>query len=145
MQRLTIIGHCGNDAEVKDLGQNQVINFSVAVSEIYVNKSTNEKVTNTTWYEIAKWGNNTAVAQHLKKGTQVLVEGKPTARAWQKEDGSLVSVLGINAFDIKLLGSAKTESAPASTSAPTPTPIPQAQSSEPAPKFTEEEHDDFPF
>lgn len=50
MQRLTIIGFIGNDSEVKDLGQNQVINFSVAVSETYVNKTTNEKVTNTTWY-----------------------------------------------------------------------------------------------
>lgn len=137
MQRLTIIGHVGSDAEVKDLGQNQVINFSVAVSESYVNKSTNEKVTNTTWYEVAKWGNNTAIAQYLKKGTQVLVEGKPTARAWQKEDGSIVSVLGINAFDIKLLSSTKSEGSNA----------PQAQqpAPNPVPAFTEEDDQDLPF
>lgn len=35
MQRLDIIGYIGSDAEVKDLGQNQVINFSVAVSETF--------------------------------------------------------------------------------------------------------------
>lgn len=115
MQRLTIIGYLGQDSEVKDFGQNQVINFSVAVSEIYTNKTTNEKVVNTTWYDCAKWGNNTSVAQFLKKGTQVLVEGKPTARAWQKEDGSLVTVLGVNVQNLSLLGGAKTE-------APIPTP-----------------------
>jgi single-strand DNA-binding protein len=109
MQRLTIIGHIGQDSVVKDLGSNQVINFSVAVSETYVNKTTNEKITNTTWYECAKWGNNTSIAQYLKKGQQVFIEGKPSARAWQKEDGSLVSVLGINVFDITLLGSSKSE------------------------------------
>lgn len=56
MNRQEFIGHIGNDAEVKDLGTNQVINFSVAISESYVNKTTNEKITNTTWFECAKWG-----------------------------------------------------------------------------------------
>lgn len=141
MQRLTIIGFIGNDSEVKDLGQNQVINFSVAVSESYVSKTTNEKVTNTTWYECAKWGNNTAIAQYLKKGTQVLVEGKPTARAWQKEDGSLISVLGINVLNVTLLGGAKSESAS--------NPQNQSQSQVPSNNVAdvpkEEEHDDLPF
>ena len=103
MQRTEIIGFCGQDAEVKDLGSNQVINFSVAVSESYTNAK-GEKVTNTNWYECAKWGNNTAIAQYLKKGQQVFVSGKPQARAWQKDDGTLVSVLGINVFSLQLLG-----------------------------------------
>jgi len=110
MQRTEIIGFCGQDAEVKDFGENQVINFSVAVSESYTNRQ-GEKVSNTTWYECAKWGNNTAIAQYLKKGQQVFVSGKPQARAWQKEDGTLVSVLGINVFSLQLLG-AKNDNQP---------------------------------
>lgn len=138
MQRLSIIGHIGSDAVVKDLGQNQVINFNVAVSESYINKSTNEKVTNTTWYECAKWGNNTSIAQYLKKGQQVMVEGKPTARAWQKEDTTIISVLGINVFDVRLLGSK-----PEGTSAP-------AQAQQPSNSFAdtpkpEEDFEDLPF
>lgn len=70
MNRLEIIGHIGNDSEVKDLGNNQVINFSVAVSETWIDKTTNEKKTNTTWFECAKWGNNTQIAKWLKKGQQ---------------------------------------------------------------------------
>src|SRR5690606_20671167 len=103
MQRLEIIGHIGKDAEVKDFNTNQVINFPVAVSESYTDKN-GEKVTNTTWYEVSKWGNSTKIAEYLKKGTQVFISGKPGARAWKKEDGSIVTVLCLNASDIKLLG-----------------------------------------
>jgi len=105
MNRIEIIGHIGQDAEVKDFGTNQVINFNVAVSESYINKTTNEKVINTTWFECAKWGNQTQIAQYLKKGTQVFVSGKPKARAWQREDATLVCNLGITVDNISLLGS----------------------------------------
>lgn len=73
MNKQEIIGFIGQDAEVKDYNQNQVINFSVAVTEGYTNKSTGEKITNTIWFECAKWGNNTQIAQYLKKGTQVYI------------------------------------------------------------------------
>lgn len=109
MNRLEVIGHLGQDAVVKDLGSNQVINFSVAVSESYTNKQTNEKVVNTVWFECAKWGINTSVAQYLKKGTQVYVSGKPNNRAWLNEKGETVVVNGITVFDLTLLGSAKND------------------------------------
>jgi len=118
MQRVELIGHIGQDAEVKDLGENQVINFSVAVTESYTNKQ-GEKISNTNWYECAKWGNNTTIAQYLKKGTQVFISGKPQSRAWQKEDGTLVSNLGVNVFNITLLGS-KNESQPQNPQSATP-------------------------
>ncbi len=104
MNRQEFIGHIGNDAEVKDLGTNQVINFSVGVSESYVNKNTNEKITNTTWFECAKWGNNTQIAQYLKKGQQVYIMGKPNNRAWQNELGEIKVVNGVLVNEIKLLG-----------------------------------------
>ena len=133
MQRIELIGHIGNDAVVKDLGSNQVINFNVAVSESYTKAGTNEKITTTTWYEIAKWGNNTSIAQYLKKGTQVFISGKPQNRAYQKEDGSIVVVNGITLFEVKLLGSRNDSTSNT------------ASSSAPATNFKEEEHDDLPF
>jgi single-strand DNA-binding protein len=140
MQRIEIIGHIGQDSEVKDFGENQVINFSVAVTESYTNKQ-GEKIGNTTWYECAKWGNNTAIAQYLKKGQQVFVSGKPQSRAWQKDDGTLVSNLGINVLNIQLLGS-KNENQ--SQSQPQAASQPQAQA--PATNFNEEDNDDgLPF
>ncbi len=125
MQRIEIIGRVGSDAEVKDLGQNQVINFSVAVSETYVKN--NEKVTNTTWFEISKWGNNTAVAQYIKKGGLIFVSGKVSNRAWVKEDRTAQVVNGINAFEIELLGSKDdSNSTPAPSTQTSPKEFPQA-------------------
>ena len=139
MQRIELIGHIGQDAEVKDFNENQVINFSLAVSQSYTNKQ-GENISNTTWYECAKWGNNTSVAQYLKKGTQVFVSGKPQSRAWQKEDGTLVSNLGVNVFNLTLLGS-KNENQ--SQSQPQASSHPQGQAQ--ATNFNEEEHDNLPF
>lgn len=101
MQKLQIIGYIGKDAEVKDISNNQIINFSVAVSESY--KKDGETITNTTWYECSKFGNNVAVAQFLKKGTQVYVEGKPANRYFKKDDGSITLINGINVSSIELL------------------------------------------
>ena len=148
MQRLEIIGHIGQDAEVKDFGENQVINFSVAVSESYTNKQ-GEKITNTNWFECAKWGNNTSVAQYLKKGTQVYVSGKPQSRAWQKDDGTLVASQGLNVFTLQLLGS-KNDNQPQTSNG---TQTPQANASnetysgkrEYSEPLGEEPENDLPF
>lgn len=108
MQRLDIIGFLGKDAEVKDFNNDQVINFSVAVTESYKDKN-GIKQTKSTWYEVSKWGSNTAIAQYLKKGTQVLVTGKPNARIWTKDGGEHNIILTIQAQNIQLLGGGKTE------------------------------------
>lgn len=146
MNRLEIIGHIGNDAEIKDLGTNQVINFSVAVSESYTNKQ-NEKVTTTMWFECAKWGNSTAIAQYLKKGTQVYVSGKPNNRGWVNEQGEAKTVNGITVFDIQLLGS-KQESTQnnSPTSAQANTAQTQTNSAQMGVALPgEDEPDDLPF
>lgn len=144
MNRLEIIGHIGNDAEVKDLGSNQVINFSVAVSESYINKTSGEKVTNTTWFECAKWGNNTSIAQYLKKGTLVYISGKANNRAWQNEQGEIKVVNGILINHIELLASKQNNENNTNTQPQqhTPPPIPNASN---LPPVENEEPDDLPF
>ncbi|AIX11846.1 hypothetical protein [Flavobacterium phage FCL-2] len=148
MNRQEFIGHIGNDAEVKDLGINQVINFSVAVSESYVNKTTNEKITNTTWYECAKWGNNTQIAQYLKKGQQVYIMGKPNNRAWQNEQGDIKVVNAVKVTEILLLGGKQSNDNNAQPQQPQQQP--QQPQQAPQPQNNEdfnnsEEHDDLPF
>jgi len=61
MNKIMIIGFVGADAEVKEVGNNQVINFNVATSESFTKNGIKETVT--TWFQIQKWGNNTGVAQ----------------------------------------------------------------------------------
>lgn len=120
MQNLSIIGRLGDDAQIKDLNSNQVIEFSVAVSESYTDKQ-GAKQTKTNWYNCAKWGNQTAVAQYLKKGGQVYVSGKPNNRAYAKDDGTIVSVNGITVLEIELLGN-KDDSSTQTPNKPNPYP-----------------------
>ena len=105
LNKTTIIGHIGKDAEVKDFGNNKVINFSVAVTRKWKNKS-GEEQSKTTWFEVSKWGNNVTLSNYLTKGTQVYVEGEIEADAFvSNQDGEAKGVLRLNAFNIQLLGS----------------------------------------
>jgi len=145
MQRIEIIGRIGADAEIKEFPTNQVISFSVAVSESYTNKQ-GEKVTNTTWVDCSKWGNNTQIAQYIRKGDLIYVEGKMNNRAFIGADGEAKVVNGINVFHIELLGSKPEGAAPSQPRQERP----QANQSNsfvdgPATDFKEEEHDDIPF
>lgn len=149
MQEIQIIGRIGKDAEVKDFNNNQVINFSVAVSEKYTNKQTGEITNNTTWFECAKWGNNTSVAQYIKKGGQIFVKGKINNRAWLDQNGTPQVTNGINVFEIELLGS-KDDSTPqpqgqrSPSTAPTIPPVNEQQFM-PSSSSDEEEDSDLPF
>jgi len=102
MQNISILGRLGNDAEIKDLGNNQVIEFSVAVSETFTKD--NEKQTKTTWFKCSKWGNNTAVAQYIKKGDNIFVSGKPNNSAYIDSNGIAQVQNSITVFEIELLG-----------------------------------------
>jgi len=143
MQRVEIIGRVGADAEVKDFPTSRLISFSVAVSESYTNKQ-GEKVTNTTWVECSRWTNNVSIAQYIKKGDLIYVEGKMNNRAYLGSDGEAKVVNGINVSHIELLGS-KSDSP---QSAPPRHERPQANQSNSfvdGEDFKEEEHDDLPF
>lgn len=90
MLKIQIIGHVGKDAEVKDVNGKKVINFSVAHTEKYKDNQGNQQE-KTTWVDCAKWGDQTAVAQYIKKGGQVYVEGMPEIRTWESNGKSGVS------------------------------------------------------
>lgn len=105
MLKIAVIGHLGKDAVVNSVNGKNVINFSVAHSEKYKDQA-GTQVEKTTWIECAKWGESTAVAPYLKKGTQVYVEGTPEVSTYQKNDGSTGTTLRCRVGLVQLLGSA---------------------------------------
>lgn len=84
MQKITIIGNIGADAEVKNLQSGkQILSFSVGVSEKRNGQS------ETTWYNCTGFSeNHVKLAQYIKKGNKIYIEGKPAARAYLANDGS---------------------------------------------------------
>jgi len=107
MVRIEIIGNICADAQIKDLNNNQLISFSVAVNESFTQDG--EKKTKTTFFDCAKWGNNTAVAQFIKKGDLIYVSGKINNRAYIKDDGTVQNVNGITVFELQLLSSSNNQ------------------------------------
>src|SRR5688572_5702545 len=84
-----LIGHCGKQPEVRILESgNTLARFSVATNETYLN-SQGEKVTNTTWHSIVAWGKVAELCERLlKKGTEVVLDGKLVSRTYDTEDGT---------------------------------------------------------
>ncbi len=104
--RVQLIGHLGNDPEIKSLnGGKNVARFSMATSESY-KKENGDKVTETQWHNIVAWNGTAKIVEKLlKKGSEVVVEGKLTSRSWDDKDGKKHYITEIVANEILLLKS----------------------------------------
>lgn len=104
--RVQLIGHLGNDPEIKSLnGGKNVAKFSMATSESY-KKENGDKVTETQWHNIIAWNGTAKIVEKLlKKGSEVIVEGKLTSRSWDDKDGKKHYITEIVANEILLLKS----------------------------------------
>ena len=97
MQKTTIAGTVSSVRELKQLGDNQVFNFSVAVSN---GKDKDGNWRDSTFWDCAIWGKRAeSVSRFLSKGTKIAVIGRPDARA---HDGK--AYLQLTVDDFTLLG-----------------------------------------
>ena len=103
--KMQVIGHLGGDAVIKKLEDgNTVINFSVAHTEKYSDKS-GEQVEKTVWVNASFFTEKTKITEYLTKGKLVMVEGIPAARAYKDQDGAMRSSLNMKVGLVRLLGS----------------------------------------
>lgn len=108
MIKLQVLGHLGKDAIVNNANGKTVINFSVAHTEKYKDKSGEDK-SKTTWVDCSYWSEKTNIANYLKKGTQVYVEGTPDVRTYTTKEGVTNSSLFLRVSFVLLLSSSKQE------------------------------------
>lgn len=107
LNKVIVMGNLGQDPEVKFIpsGQ-QVANFSVATSESWKDKSGN-KQERTEWHRIVAWGKLAELCgEYLKKGRQVLVEGKLQTDMYEK-DGVKHYTTKIVASNVTFVGGGK--------------------------------------
>lgn len=99
--RVQLTGNLGATPEVKSLENgNKVARFSVATSEDYLNKK-GEKITATHWHQIVAWGKLADMAlQSLKKGSEVIIDGKLSSRNYTAKDGSKRYVIEVVAQEL---------------------------------------------
>ncbi|MGL4724559.1 MAG: single-stranded DNA-binding protein [Scandinavium sp.] len=110
LNKICLIGHVGQDPEVRyTQDKNPVVVFSVATGESWKDKESGETKEKTQWHRIVVYNKLAEVAAaHLKKGTQVYLEGRLQTRKWTDNLGaerqSTEVVVDMNGM-LQLLGS----------------------------------------
>ncbi len=107
LNRVILLGHLGQKPDVRVLPQREqsIARFSLATSENFYNKTTNESTKRTEWHRIVAWGKLAEFCERfLDKGKQILVEGKLRTRSWQDRDGNKRTTTEIEATSIVLIG-----------------------------------------
>lgn len=102
--RVQLIGRLGQDPEVKSLDGGKIVaRFSLATTETYKNAE-GEKVSDTQWHQIVVWGSLcSVVAAYLKKGKEVMIDGKLSYRSWENKEGQKVYQTEIIVRDLLML------------------------------------------
>jgi single-strand DNA-binding protein len=96
-----LVGNLGMDPEVKTFDTNKKLaKLSLATSENYKNDK-GEKITDTQWHNLVIWGAQAKIAEDiLKKGDEIVVEGRLNNRSYIDKDGNkrYVSEIVVNEF-----------------------------------------------
>jgi single-strand DNA-binding protein len=99
-----LIGHLGQDPELKATGKSKLAKFSLATNESYKNEK-GEKVEETQWHNLIAWGKQAEIAeQYMKKGTEIAIEGKLTSRSYDDKEGNKKYITEIVVRDFTFLG-----------------------------------------
>lgn len=84
LNKICLIGFVGQDPEIRYTADKQpVAVFSVATGDSWKDKQTGETKERTQWHRIVVYNKLAEIAAaHLKKGTQVYLEGRLQVRKW---------------------------------------------------------------
>lgn len=84
MNIATLSGRLGKDAEVKQISDRYVYEFTLATDESKKNQD-GTWGKETTWHNIVLWAGTAKLAEMLKQGTQVTISGRISNRQWEKD------------------------------------------------------------
>jgi single-strand DNA-binding protein len=136
---ISFIGRIGNDPELKQVGQNDILELNVANNVGFGDRRS------TNWFRCSIWGKRAVSLQpHLSKGKEVFVTGQLTLREYTNRDGEKRISADIKVGEIEFVGGNREQSQASSSeysnsSAPANSrPAASAQS-------TPETDDDMPF
>jgi single-strand DNA-binding protein len=108
MNKVILIGNLGRDPELKMSPAGQALaRFSVATTETWKNPQ-GEKQSKTEWHNIVVWGKQAEIAEkYLRKGKQVMVEGRIQYREYTDQQGVKKTAATIRADNFVMLGRAE--------------------------------------
>lgn len=107
VNKAIIVGNLGNDPEMRYLPSGTAVTIiSVATSETWNDKQTGQPQERTEWHRIEAFGRLAEImAQYLRKGSQVYIEGSIRTDKWQDQSGQDRYSTKIRADVMQMLGS----------------------------------------
>jgi single-strand DNA-binding protein len=113
LNKVMLIGHLGDDIKMHYFeGGNCIGRFPLATNEVYINKSTNEKITSTEWHNLVVRNKAAEICEkYLTKGDKIYIEGRIKSRQWQAEDGTTKYTTEIQVTEFTFLTVKKDDSA----------------------------------
>jgi single-strand DNA-binding protein len=90
VNKVIIVGNVGKDPEVKSFPNGgKIVEFSVATSERWTDKSSGEKKERTEWHRVVVRSDviGRVAENYVRKGSKVYVEGQLQTREWQDQSG----------------------------------------------------------
>ena len=105
VNKVILVGNLGADPEIKEVNNTQAANVSLATSESWTDKNTNQRQEKTEWHRLVFWDKLADIAaQYLKKGSQIYVEGKLQTRSWDDPNGQKKWTTEIRVYQMQMLG-----------------------------------------
>jgi single-strand DNA-binding protein len=119
LNKVMLIGNLGRDPELRyTSGGTPVANFTMATTERWTDPSGDRKES-TEWHRIVVWAKQAEiVAEYLRKGRQVYVEGSLQTREWTDRDGNKRYTTEVKARNVLMLGRREEAGPPAEAPSP---------------------------
>lgn len=85
INRVTLLGNLGADPELRQTQGGAVLNLRLATTESYLDRD-KVRQERTDWHSVTLWGKRgEALAGILRKGSQLLVEGRLSTSSYEKD------------------------------------------------------------
>ena len=107
INKVILIGNLGRDPEMRyTQSQQAVANFSVATSESWTDRTTNERRERTEWHRVVCFRRLAEICgEYLHKGSKVYIEGSLQTRSWEGQDGQTRYTTEVVAREMQMLDS----------------------------------------
>jgi len=90
VNKVILIGNVGQDPEIRSFQSGgRVCNLSIATSERWKDRESNEQKEKTQWHRVVVFNENliNLIEQYVKKGSKLFIEGQLETRKWTDSSG----------------------------------------------------------
>lgn len=118
-----LIGNCGNNPQIRTVGDRKVASFSLATTEKYKGKDGNV-IDATEWHNVVIWDKLAEVTEKfVTKGTPLYIEGKIKTEKYTDQSGVDRFTTKIYVQSMQMLGGKSDSHTPAPQPKPATTPL----------------------